>query len=51
MKHQIPNTKFQISTNDQNPKPNRLGHLKFEIEIYLEFGIWLLEFHPRMDYA
>jgi hypothetical protein len=54
-KHPIPcltaGTKFQISTNDQNPNPNRLGHWKLEIEIWLEFGAWLLEFHPRMAYA
>jgi hypothetical protein len=29
----------------------RLGHWKLETGIYLEFGIWLLEFHPRMVYA
>ena len=29
----------------------RLGHWELEIEIYLGFGIWLLEFHLRMAYA
>jgi len=50
-KHQMTSTKFQISTNNQNPKPNRLDHWKLDIEIYLEFGIWLLGFHPKMVYA
>jgi hypothetical protein len=37
-KHQIPMAKFQISTNDQNPKPDCLGHLKIGNSDL--FGIW-----------
>jgi hypothetical protein len=67
MNNQAPSTNNQIMTKipmteifpSSDPSPlgregegeGRLGHWKLEIEICLEFGIWLLEFHPRVAYA
>ena len=46
VKHQIPSTKFQISSNDQIPKLETafLGHSELKIWIYLGFGICNLGF-------
>jgi hypothetical protein len=43
-KHQIPSTKFQTSSNVQNPKSQTRQFGSLELEVWNLFGIWNLKF-------
>ena len=45
IQNEIPNSKSQINSNDQNPKCFRLGHPKLEFGYCLEFATWKLALH------
>lgn len=51
VKHQITSTKSQIITNDLNSKFQTKSLWLLEVEVYLEFGIWILEFRPMLFQA